>query len=121
LGEVKVVAIPGASAVTSCASISGFPMDKFLFLGFAPVKNKKNKFFKEIIKSEHPVVFYESPYRIIKTLETIKSLNEKTETVVIRELTKKFETVYRGEITKVIGKIKQDTVKGEFTVIVKSE
>jgi 16S rRNA (cytidine1402-2'-O)-methyltransferase len=121
LGEVKIFAIPGASAVAACASVSGFPMEKFLFLGFVPVKNKKNKFFKEIIKSEYPVIFYESPFRIIRTLEALKALDEKIQVVAGRELTKKFETVYRGKITEVIEKIKQDTVKGEFTVIVKSK
>jgi 16S rRNA (cytidine1402-2'-O)-methyltransferase len=72
--EVKIIPIPGPSAVTAAASISGFPMDKFLFLGFPPAKKKRRKFFEELINSKYPVIFYESPYRIIKTLSELQSL-----------------------------------------------
>jgi len=120
--EIKIVPIPGASAVTAAASISGFPMDKFLFLGFPPTKRKRKKFFKEVIESKYPVIFYESPYRIIKTLIELgleaKTFNLEPEIVVCRELTKKFETVYRGKIEEVLQKIEKDKIKGEFVVIV---
>jgi 16S rRNA (cytidine1402-2'-O)-methyltransferase len=59
------VPIPGSSAVTAAASVSGFQMDKFLFLGFPPVKKKRKKFFEEVIYSKYPVIFYESPHRFI--------------------------------------------------------
>ena len=127
LGDrVEIVPIPGASAVTAAASISGFPMDKFLFLGFPPTKRKRKKFFEEVINSKYPVIFYESPYRIMKTLKELKLSSDKShgnylttkEIVVCRELTKKFETVYRGEIDEVIEKIEKDKIKGEFVVIV---
>ncbi len=121
--EVKIVPIPGPSAVITAASVSGFPMDKFIFLGFAPTKRKRKKFFEEILNSKYPVIFYESPYRIIKTLSELQSLaifhNSLISIVVCRELTKKFETIYRGEIEKVIEDIKEDKIKGEFVVIVK--
>lgn len=114
----KVVPVPGPSAVTAVAGISGFPMERFLFLGFPPMKKKRNKFFEEIISSSYPVIFYESPYRIIKTLKELSSLNR--EVVVCRELTKKFETIYRGKTEEVIEKIEKDRVQGEFVVIVKN-
>jgi len=135
-GQVKIVPIPGTSALIAAASISGFPMDKFLFLGFPPVKKKRNKFFEEIANSKLPVVFYESPYRIVKTLtelgikvaETkshlpprLRSANKELRIVVCRELTKKFETIYRGNIEKVIKKIQEDKIRGEFVVIVQKE
>ncbi len=120
--EVKIIPIPGLSAVTAAAGISGFPMDKFLFLGFPPVKKKRKKFFEEIINSKYSVVFYESPYRIIKTLRelelTTKTYSLKPQVVVCRELTKKFETIYRGTIEEVIKQIEKDIIKGEFVVIV---
>jgi len=121
--QVKIIPIPGSSAVTTAASISGFPMDKFLFLGFPPKKRKRKKFFEEIIKSKYPVILYESPHRIIKTLGELNSLYteyniQNTEIVVCRELTKQFETTYRGRIEEVIEKIKKDKIKGEFTLIV---
>jgi 16S rRNA (cytidine1402-2'-O)-methyltransferase len=117
----KIIPIPGASAIISALSISGFPTDKFLFLGFAPVKNKRNKFFQEAASSHYPAVFYESPYRIIKTLNELKKINELMEIVVCRELTKKFETIYRGTITQVIEKIPPEEIKGEFTVVIRNK
>jgi len=101
--KVEIISIPGPSALTAAASVSGFPMDKFLFLGFPPAKKKRKKFFEEVANSKYPVIFYESPYRIIKTLEELKNsltancrlLN--TQIVVCRELTKRFETIYRGK------------------------
>ena len=120
-GQVKIIPVPGASAVTAAASISGFPMDKFLFLGFPPVKKKRKKFFKEVNKSEYPVIIYESPYRIIKTLEELSSFVRLRDIVVCRELTKKFETVYRGKIKEVIKKIEKGKVKGEFVIVIEGK
>src|SRR5680860_274816 len=120
--DLTIIPIPGCSALITAASISGFPMDKFTFLGFPPHKKKRNKFFEELLKIKYPVVFYESPHRIIKTLEEItnksQELNISPEIIVCRELTKKFETIYRGTIEEVIKKIKDDKIKGEFTVII---
>jgi len=120
---VKIIPVPGPSALLAAASVSGFPMDKFLFLGFPPQKKKRKKFFDEIISSKYPVIFYESPYRIIKSLEELKSVAEssniKLELVICRELTKKFETIYRGNIEKTIGDVKNNKIKGEFVVVIK--
>ena len=126
LGEkVNIVPIPGPSAVTTAASISGFPMDRFLFLGFPPQKRKRQKFFKEAIESKYPVIFYESPYRILKSLQELNleasNYNLQPSIVVCRELTKKFETVYRGNINEVLQKIENDKVLGEFVVVVEAD
>ena len=124
LEDFEIIPIPGCSALITAASISGFPMDKFVFLGFPPSKNKRNQFFKELFYQlqnfKHPVVFYESSHRIIKTLEDIYNKAEGLdyEIVVCRELTKKFETIYRGTIKGVIEKIKNDKIKGEFTIVI---
>jgi len=122
--DVNIIPIPGPTALAAAASISGLPMDKFLFLGFPPAKKKRNKFFEEIVRSDYAVIFYESPHRIIRTLEDLKSIFSissinKVKIIVFRELTKKFETVYRGNFEGVIDEIKKNPVKGEFTVIVK--
>lgn len=121
-GELKIVPVPGPSALSAAASVSGFPMEKFLFLSFPPAKKKRQKFFGEIIDSNYPVIFYESPYRILKTLRELNVLYAKyrilnTKIVVCRELTKKFETIYRGNIEEVIVKLEKDGTKGEFVVI----
>jgi len=119
---VKIVPIPGPSAVTAAASISGFPMDKFIFMGFPPTKRKRKKFFEEVLSSKYPVVFYESPHRILKTLSELQSLvishKSLVNVVVCRELTKKFETIYRGTIEEVLKQIEESEIKGEFVVIV---
>jgi len=117
LQSVIIVPIPGPSALVAAASISGFPMDRFVFLGFPPAKKKRKKFFEEAVSAPHPVIFYESPHRIIKSLKELGKIKNR-EVVVCRELTKKFETVYRGKIKEVIGKINP---KGEFVVVVKNK
>ncbi|MFH1036641.1 MAG: 16S rRNA (cytidine(1402)-2'-O)-methyltransferase [Patescibacteria group bacterium] len=116
--ELKIIPIPGPSAIAAAASISGFPMERFLFLGFSPVKKKRGKFFEEISQSAYPVIFYESPYRIMKTINELKKINPEFKIVICRELTKKFETVYRGFVKDAIDKIVKDEMRGEFTVII---
>ncbi|MFH1780729.1 MAG: 16S rRNA (cytidine(1402)-2'-O)-methyltransferase [Candidatus Nealsonbacteria bacterium] len=115
-GQLTIVPVPGPSALSAAASIAGFPMDRFVFLGFPPVKKKRKKFFEEAVNSDYPAVFYESPYRILKTLQEIDSLTPK-KIVVCRELTKKFETVYRGSAKEVLAKLTKDEVRGEFVVV----
>jgi 16S rRNA (cytidine1402-2'-O)-methyltransferase len=117
--RVEIIPIPGPSALTCTASISGFSMDRFLFLGFLPKKRKRKKFLKEIMELKYPVIFYESPYRILKTLKELKETNEELEAVVAKELTKKFEKVYRGKIGEVEEKIRNDGPRGEFVIIIK--
>lgn len=124
VSEIKIIPIPGPSAITTAASVSGFPMDKFLFLGFPPQKKKRRQFFQRVVKSEYPVIFYESPYRILKTLQELKEMfhvsSSMFQVVVCRELTKKFEIIYRGTVEEVIEKIKKEKIKGEFVVIVEN-
>ena len=124
---VEIVPVPGPSAVTAAASISGFPMDKFIFMGFPPTKRKRKKFFEEVVNSKYPIIFYESPHRILKTLNELKNsiichdrINE-YRIVVCRELTKKFETIYREKIDEVITEIEKDKIKGEFVVAVEGK
>lgn len=114
--NIKIIPIPGASAITAVASISGFPMDRFIFLGFPPHKKGRNKFFKEITDSKYPVIIYESPHRIIKTLKELNNVGE-FDIVVGRELTKKFETIYRGETKEIIKKLEKQKPRGEYTIV----
>jgi len=120
MSDISIEAIPGPSALTSAASISGFNMDRFLFMGFLPLKNKRKKIISEIIKCKYPVVFYESTHRIIKTLSELHELDSNLDIVVNRELTKKFETIYHGKILDVIERLKKSSVKGEFVVIIRN-
>jgi len=121
LGDKSIVPIPGSSALTTAISVCGFPMDRFCFFGFIPKKKKRNRFLQEIAETKYPAVFYESCYRIIKTLEQLAEINQSLEVFVGRELTKKFETLYQGNISSVIKEIEEGKVKGEFVVIIKHE
>lgn len=119
---VKIIPIPGPNAAISALSVSGFNADRFLFLGYPPHKKRRNKFFKEIAEAEHPVVFYESVHRILRTLKELSAFEglKNKEVVVARELTKKFETIYRGKISEIVPKIEKQKL-GEFVVIIKGK
>lgn len=110
----KITPIPGSAAIIAAASISGFPMDKFVFLGFPPHKKGRNKFFKEVAEQKYPVILYESPHRILKTLKELSEVGN-FDIVVGRELTKKFETIYRGKIKEIINQIEP---RGEFVIVI---
>lgn len=114
--DCQIASVPGPSALTAAISISGLPMDKFLFLGFLPHKKGRQTLLKKISASEYPVVLYESVHRIGKLLDELS--DQGYHLVVCRELTKKFETIYRGTVAEVIGQIKPTEVKGEFVVII---
>ncbi|MBI2676332.1 MAG: 16S rRNA (cytidine(1402)-2'-O)-methyltransferase [Candidatus Yanofskybacteria bacterium] len=118
--EVEIVPIPGPNAAVAALSISGFPTDRFLFLGFSPHKKGRKTFFQKIADSEHTVVFYESPHRIIKTLKEMSEHEElkNRQLVVARELTKKFETIYRGTASEILSKAGEELSKGELTIAV---
>ena len=118
--EVEIMPVPGVSVVSTLCSVAGFNTNRFLFLGFLPIKKQRQKFLKEIVDSSYPVVFYESPYRILKTLSELDQLDKEgaLEIVVGKELTKMFEKIYRGKISEVIAAIKKDGTRGEYSVIV---
>ena len=116
--RVEIIPIPGSSALTTLASISGFNMNRFLFLGFLPKKKGRRKFLKLIEESIFSVIVYESVYRIEKFLQELQELDI-TEIVVGRELTKKFETIYRGTPEDVLDQLSKGTKKGEFVVAIK--
>ena len=121
--EIKIIPVPGASAAAAALSVCGFCADRFVFLGFPPAKNKRKKYFQDLLSCGYTAVFYESNFRILKTLAEIDELNpDKSRRVVVcRELTKTFETVYRGAIPKVIAKIKKDPLKGEFVAVLEGK
>ena len=122
--EVSIVPIPGPSAVISALSASGLPSSDFLFLGFLPHKKGRETLFKEIALSKRTTVFYESPHRILKTLESLKKhLDEKRRIVVARELTKIYEEMVTGTTEEMLRYFEKnkDKVKGEFVVVVEGK
>lgn len=116
--DLKIVSIPGPSALTAALSISGVPTHEFIFLGFMPHKKGRQTIFKEIQESEKTVIFYESTHRILKTLESLKGINKKV--TLVREITKIYEEVLQGspeEILNILTSIPEKQ-KGEFVIIV---
>lgn len=113
----SIVPIPGVSAVIAALSVSGFPTDKFVFLGFPPQKKRRQKYFEELAQFPYTVVFYESNHRIHKTLENLQeTLPANAQICIMRELTKKFESIYRGNIQELIDI--SIPAKGEFVIVI---
>ena len=115
---VKVVPIPGPTAITTALSASGFRVNSFVFLGFLP-KKKRIKLFNWLKDGEISFAFYESPNRILKTLDAlVESFGEGRRVLVARELTKLYETLYRGTISEVKLQLEKQKVRGEMVVVV---
>jgi len=115
---VKIVPIPGVSALIALASISGVNTDKFLFMGFLPVKKGRTKILEEIKNSKYPVIFYESKYKILKTLKDLNDIVPENQIVVGRELTKMFESVYRGTLKEVLIEMEKVLPQGEYVLLI---
>jgi len=120
LPETEIVAVPGASAVVSALSIAGVPTNDFIFLGFLPHKKGRETLFKEISETKRTVVFYESPHRILKTLNSLIKFAPEKKVSLAREITKMYEEVLQGTAQELLEKLENDTQKqrGEFVVIV---
>ncbi len=119
--DVRIETIPGPSALTAALSIAGIPTHEFTFIGFLPHKKGRQTAFKDIAASERTVVFYESPHRIEKALDSLAEvLAPDRHVVVLRELTKIHESVVEGSAKDVAEHFKSHptTVRGEFVVCV---
>jgi 16S rRNA (cytidine1402-2'-O)-methyltransferase len=117
--NVEVVAVPGATAVTTAVALSGFTSTEFTFLGFFPRETKeRNNVRDAIVHSPHSVVFYESPQRIEKTVAFLGETLPTRRMCLCREMTKKFEQVIRGTSQHLLEHL--DDVKGECVLVVES-
>ncbi len=119
--NIRVIPIPGASAVITALSASGFPADSFVFCGFLPAREtRRRKFLESLINEQRTIVFYESPLRLLASLQDIYDVLGDREIVLTRELTKIFEEIKRGKVTELIETIRKSKVKGEITLIVQA-
>lgn len=121
--NISVIPLPGACALITALVGSGLTTDSFIFLGFLRKKTGKMKKELELAKqTDKTIIFYESPHRILKTLEVCKdTFGKNTNIVLARELTKKFEEFIRGTISEVIEYLSNRQILGEFVVIVSNE
>lgn len=116
--DIPVVPVPGPSAVLAALCASGLPTDRFVFENYLPVKPGKRARKLESFKAEaRTVIFYESPFRLVRTLNDMKSVFGDIHAVVAREMTKKFETFHRGPVSALIAHFEEHGVKGEITVL----
>tara|TARA_R110002096_G_scaffold45372_26_gene121945 strand:+ start:429 stop:1133 length:705 start_codon:yes stop_codon:yes gene_type:complete len=117
---VKVEVIPGPSAVMTGLAGSGLPTDAFYFGGFLPVKSgKRQRELATALDRVETSVYFESPYRIVKSLEALRGLDENRQVCVARELTKKFETFHRGTPSELCKEFDGKKVKGEITLLIR--
>jgi len=115
---VKVECLPGATAFVPALINSGIPTNRFCFEGFLPLKKGRQSLLKQLAEEERTMIFYESPVRLVKTLEEfITFFGEERQSSVSRELSKMFEENKRGSLREVCDYFKTKTVKGEIVII----
>jgi 16S rRNA (cytidine1402-2'-O)-methyltransferase len=116
---IQVISVPGPTALISALSISGFATHRFVFEGFLPIKSGARKRRLEALKSlDVTTVLYESPHRILKTLEDMQEiLGPLRQVAIVREVTKKFEEVLKGDIETLLKRLKSSKPRGEFVII----
>ena len=120
--DIRTECLPGAAAFVPALVNSGIPSNRFLFEGFLPLKKGRQSLLKALAEEERTMIFYESPMRLIKTLEEfIQVFGAERQCCVSRELTKMFEENKRGTLKEVAEHFKQKTVKGEIVIIVQGK
>lgn len=117
--QVEVQCLPGATAFVPALVNSGLPTNRFVFEGFLPLKKGRHTLFTKLAEEERTIVFYESPMRLVKTLDEIATyFGSERQCSVSRELTKKFEETRRGTLKEVADYFRDKGVKGEIVVVV---
>jgi 16S rRNA (cytidine1402-2'-O)-methyltransferase len=116
---IQVTMIPGPSAVIMALALSGLPMHSFTFRGFPPRKGGPRRRFLAVDQvSPHTLIFYESPYRLVKFLEDALAVYGDRPAAVTNELTKLFETVQRGTLSELLAFFQKNEPRGEYTVVI---
>lgn len=117
---IEVQTLPGATALIPAIVDSGFPCDKFCFEGFLPQKKGRVSLLQSLATEHRTMVFYESPYRLVKTLgQMSEAFGAERECAVVREISKKFEQVVRGTLASVLDHFTASEPKGEIVLVVK--
>src|SRR5258706_10056685 len=118
----NVVPVPGPSAPVTALAVSGLPTDSFLYLGYLPSKtSERHKRLQEVESQPYTLIFFESPHRIVDSLEDILSILGDRQICAAREMTKMFEEYWRGTISGAVEYFKSQTIKGEFTLVIEGK
>ena len=115
---IDVIPIPGPSAVTAALSVAGLPSDSFTFIGFLPQKKGRVKKIEQLNDIENTIIVFESPHRILKTLNQFLEILGNRQVVIGRELTKLYEEIIRGNLKEVIQRISDKSLKGEIVIMI---
>ena len=116
---IEVECLPGATAFVPALVVSGLPSDRFVFEGFLPVKKGRQTKLQAIASSDYTTILYESPHRIVKTLEQLSEhMGAETKVAAVREISKLYEEVVRGSLAEVIQHFTEHEPRGEFVLIV---
>ena len=114
---IPVKAIPGPAAFLPALIVSGLPMHRFVFEGFLPLKKGRKTRIEELAQEKRTIILYESPHRLIMTLQQVLEHFGDREISLSRELTKKFEEVLRGKLSAVLQALSSRSLKGEFVIV----
>ena len=117
-----VIPVPGASAPIAALTVSGLPTDSFLYLGYLPHKtSERHTFISHVANVTYTLIFLESPYRVVESLEDLLSVLGDRRVCVAREMTKMFEEYWRGAISEAVQYFKSQPARGEFTLVVEGK
>lgn len=117
--DIDIIPLPGPSALITALSVSGLNTEEFTFIGFLPVKQShRKKKLLELSSERRTLVFYEAPHRILQTLNDILEVFGDRKVCIARELTKIFEEVLRGKLSKIIEKLENSKIAGEYVIVV---
>lgn len=120
--DFSVIVIPGPTAFVSALILSGLKSDRFSFFGFLPQRKKhRQKLFEDISHDSKTLIFYESPHRLLDTLNEMEQFFKNRRSAVIKEITKIHEQVIRGTISEIISELKKDKIAGEYIIIIEGK
>ena len=116
--KIRIIPIPGASAMLSALVVSGLPTNSFVFEGFLPLKKGRQTKLNELKNEKRTLIFYESPHRVLKTVKQFLEYFGNRQCLMGREITKKFEEFFRGTLKELIDQLESKKIKGEIVLIV---
>jgi 16S rRNA (cytidine1402-2'-O)-methyltransferase len=120
--NIKVVSIPGPSALISALSLSGLPTEEFTFIGFLPAKKiQRHKVLNDLCLEPRTLILFEAPHRIIATLKDLEEIFVERKAAVIKEITKIHEEVLRGSISEIRSRIEKTKIAGEYVIILEGK
>lgn len=115
--RIPMTVLPGPSVILPALILSGFPLHQFLYLGYLPLKKHRRKLMASLQDEKRTVVFFESPHRLLKTLEELTALMPHRPLVLCRELTKMHEEIIRGNVEETLLHFQKNSPRGEFTIV----